>query len=136
MPSLCCLVLCQGDESRYSWMHCRLSYAILLETAFVSIITCVLYHLRRCAIAAPVDPRPPWVSAPPLLVGREREQGILHEHLVAAPEGHGSLALIGGEAGIGKTALADWLRRAAIEQGVLVLVGRCYDLSETPPYGP
>src|SRR6478672_11050190 len=56
----------------------------------------------------------------------------------AAPllAGRGALVLIGGEAGIGKTALAEATLGEAGEQGALVLVGRCYDLSETPPYGP
>src|SRR5262245_1655819 len=72
----------------------------------------------------------------PPLVGREREQAALREALDAALTGHGSLVLIGGEAGIGKTALAEALCQEAAEQGALVLVGRCYDLSETPPYGP
>ncbi len=44
--------------------------------------------------------------------------------------------LIGGEAGIGKTALAETVCRDAEKRGTLVLVGRCYDLTETPPYGP
>src|SRR5262245_64380201 len=72
----------------------------------------------------------------PLLVGRERERGVLRQHLDAAFAGHGSLVLIGGEAGIGKTALAEALCRDATDQGALVLIGRCYDLTETPPYGP
>jgi len=72
----------------------------------------------------------------PLLVGRERELSVLRQHLDAALSGHGRLVLIGGEAGIGKTALADVACREAVEQGALVLVGRCYDLTETPPYGP
>ncbi len=72
----------------------------------------------------------------PILVGRERELVALHERLDAALAGQGSLVLIGGEAGIGKTALAEALCREAAERGALVLVGRCYDLSETPPYGP
>src|SRR5215218_7080346 len=74
--------------------------------------------------------------AQPLLVGREREQALLRDQLAAALAGEGGLVLIGGEAGIGKTALAEALCREAAEQGALVLVGRCYDLSETPPYGP
>jgi DNA-binding CsgD family transcriptional regulator len=73
---------------------------------------------------------------PPLLVGREREGAALREHFRAALAGQGSLVLIGGEAGIGKTALAETVCREAEEQGALVLVGRCYDLTETPPYGP
>src|SRR5215212_9861903 len=78
-------------------------------------------------------PSPP--PAPPL-VGREREQAALRDALAAALAGRGALVLIGAEAGIGKTALAEWLLAEAQEQGALVLVGRCYELSETPPYGP
>lgn len=70
------------------------------------------------------------------LVGRDREQAILHDHLAAALAGRGGLVLIGGEAGVGKTALADALLAEAAAQGTLVLVGHCYDLTETPPYGP
>jgi len=72
----------------------------------------------------------------PSLVGRERELDILGRTLDAALAGRGSLMLIGGEAGIGKTALATALCREAAPQGALVLTGRCYDLTETPPYGP
>ncbi|HEX5505636.1 MAG TPA: ATP-binding protein, partial [Thermomicrobiales bacterium] len=70
------------------------------------------------------------------LVGREREQAALRGWLAAALAGHGRLVLVGGEAGIGKTALAEALCAEATEHGALVLVGRCYDLAETPPYGP
>src|SRR5689334_13257781 len=75
-------------------------------------------------------------SYAPSLVGRDREQATLREALAAALAGHGSLVLIGGEAGIGKTALAEGLLAEASGQDALALVGRCYDLSETPPYGP
>src|SRR6478672_7314645 len=73
---------------------------------------------------------------PVTLVGRDRELALLRERLAAACAGHGSLVLIGGEAGIGKTALAEVLCREAAEQGACVLVGRCFDLTETPAYGP
>src|SRR5438105_3864885 len=76
------------------------------------------------------------VAPSPALVGRDREQALLREHLGAALAGRGGLVLVGGEAGIGKTALAEALCREATAQGALVLAGRCYDLSETPPYGP
>jgi len=72
----------------------------------------------------------------PLLVGREREQAWLRDSLIAACGGQGGLVLISGEAGIGKTALAESLCAEAAERGALALVGRCYDLTETPPYGP
>jgi DNA-binding CsgD family transcriptional regulator len=74
--------------------------------------------------------------SPSAFVGRDRELAILRERLTAAADGHGSLVLIGGEAGSGKTALAEVLCREAEERGMLVLVGRCFDLIETPPYGP
>jgi DNA-binding CsgD family transcriptional regulator/tetratricopeptide (TPR) repeat protein len=78
----------------------------------------------------------PQPSTPSTLVGRDRELALLHRHLARALAGHGSLVLIGGEAGIGKSALAEMVCREAAEQGALVLVGRCYDLTETPAYGP
>lgn len=74
--------------------------------------------------------------APAPLVGRERELAILRAALAAALAARGSLVLIGGEAGIGKTALAETVCSEARARGALILVGRCYDLAETPPYGP
>lgn len=65
-----------------------------------------------------------------------RETVVLCGALEGALAGNGTLVLIGGEAGIGKTALAEALFAGAEAQGALVLVGHCYDLSETPPYGP
>src|SRR5437762_2954190 len=75
-------------------------------------------------------------TPPSLLVGRDRELALLHERLTAARGGQGSLVLISGEAGIGKTALADVLAREAMNAHVTVLTGHCYDRTETPPYGP
>lgn len=50
--------------------------------------------------------------------------------------GSGSLVLIGGEVGIGKTTLTTWLLAEAEEHGVVALAGGCYDLTTTPPYWP
>ncbi len=72
----------------------------------------------------------------PLLVGREREQAILTAQLDRMLAGQGSVVLIGGEAGIGKTTLVEDLSIQAEERGCLVLWGHAYDLSVTPPYGP
>ncbi|MGN6673326.1 MAG: AAA family ATPase, partial [Thermomicrobiales bacterium] len=66
------------------------------------------------------------------LVGRKREQAALRAALADTLAGQGGLVLISGEAGIGKTALAEALTAEAAAQGTRVLVGRCYDLSETP----
>jgi DNA-binding CsgD family transcriptional regulator/tetratricopeptide (TPR) repeat protein len=44
--------------------------------------------------------------------------------------------LLEGEAGVGKTTIAAALCREAADRGALALVGHCYDLTDTPPYGP
>jgi DNA-binding CsgD family transcriptional regulator len=76
------------------------------------------------------------VPSPVTLVGRDHELVALRARLAATVEGHGSLVLVSGEAGIGKTTLAESLCQEARDTGALVLIGRCYDLAETPPYGP
>lgn len=70
------------------------------------------------------------------LFGRDREQTTLRESLHEMLEGRGRLVLIGGEAGIGKTALVQSLAQEAEEEGARVLTSACYDLMVTPPYGP
>lgn len=72
----------------------------------------------------------------PVVVGRERERQTLRTLLERVSEGSGTLVLLSGEAGIGKTTLVDDLIDRARGDGVLVLTGGCYDLTTTPPYGP
>lgn len=72
----------------------------------------------------------------PLLVGRDRERARLDDLLSSTLSGVGNLALISGEAGIGKTTLVQDVAQQARERGVLVLSGGCYDLMITPLYGP
>ena len=93
---------------------------------------------RAAAQPAPPAPAPPInLPAPPTsVVGRDRELAALRAALERMMAGRGTLALIGGEAGIGKTTLAEALCWEAAARGATVLVGRCYDLAETPPYGP
>lgn len=69
-------------------------------------------------------------------VGRDRELDVLRRSLRDAVEGHGSLVLIGGEPGIGKTRLADQVLSRAREDGVRVLIGRCWDGAGAPAYWP
>lgn len=72
---------------------------------------------------------------PETLVGRARERELLREHWRSACSGQGRLVVIGGAAGIGKTTLAEAFL-AEVSAGATALIGRCYDLTETPPYGP
>jgi len=81
---------------------------------------------------APAPPPPEAIR----LAGRERELALLREKLAAAKQGKGGLVLIGGEAGIGKTTLAEATLRDAADAGCIVLEGHCFDLADTPPYGP
>src|SRR5690242_748702 len=70
--------------------------------------------------AAPPGPRPGAI----LLAGRDRESTVLREAWAAAAGGQPGLVTITGEAGIGKTALAEAL---AAEDGGTVLRTRCYE---------
>lgn len=70
------------------------------------------------------------------LFGREREQAELRSRFNDAVSGTGSLVLIAGDAGIGKTSLIRSLVREAATEHVDVLNSACYDLTVTPPYGP
>src|SRR3990172_8023346 len=68
----------------------------------------------------------------PEMVGREKEFGMLAKHLDDAIEGRGSLVLISGEAGIGKTRLVQELKALAASKGVPVLSGNGLFESMTP----
>ena len=78
----------------------------------------------------------PAAYATPRLVGRAREQVVMRQALTTALVGRGSLVLIGGAAGQGKSALAEALCQESRARDACVLVGRCYDLAVTPPYWP
>jgi tetratricopeptide (TPR) repeat protein len=69
-------------------------------------------------------------------VGRSAELAQLTSALEAARSGHGSLILISGEPGIGKSRLIDELADVARQRGCRVLIGRCWDGGGAPAYWP
>ncbi len=75
-------------------------------------------------------------SGPAPLVGRERELERLERSLVEASGGRGSIQLLAGEPGVGKSSLADALSLSARERGVLVLWGRCWEGGGAPAFWP
>jgi DNA-binding SARP family transcriptional activator len=76
------------------------------------------------------------VSSPFPFVGRDDELGHLRSLLQRVEDGGGGqVALVGGEAGSGKTRLVRELAREAAADGTLVLYGSC-DPVYTAPYQP
>jgi tetratricopeptide (TPR) repeat protein len=71
-----------------------------------------------------------------VFVGREREMAELSAGLEEAAVSRGSLFLLGGEPGIGKSRLADEFASLARERGFLVLWGRCWEAGGAPAYWP
>lgn len=95
------------------------------------------FHLYDVTWADP-EPTPMTVgfAARTPYVGREAETAELTALLERACRGQGSLVLLGGEAGVGKTRLTEEIGTAAAARGARVLVGRCYELDGAPPYVP
>jgi predicted ATPase len=70
------------------------------------------------------------------LIGRGVERDELLRLLDSALGGHGSLVLIGGEPGIGKTHLTRAIMAEATRRGSYSAVGHCYEMEGAPPYAP
>ncbi|MFV9504833.1 MAG: AAA family ATPase [Oscillochloridaceae bacterium umkhey_bin13] len=72
----------------------------------------------------------------PPFVGRLAERAELMGRLAAARAGHGWIALILGEPGMGKTRLAEEIATAALWEGWQPYWGRSEALALAPPYAP
>jgi DNA-binding SARP family transcriptional activator len=69
------------------------------------------------------------------LVGRDREWDALVQAWRTAADGKGRVALVEGDAGVGKSRLADDLIRWVSANGGTVLRGRAYDVRGGAPFG-
>ena len=78
--------------------------------------------------------KPPADRIPP--IGRDAELKQLMRQLEEALAGRGSVVMIGGEPGIGKTHLTSALMDAARSRGASALTGHCYEMEGAPPYVP
>ncbi len=87
---------------------------------------------------APAAPStaPSTASTAPTLVGRDELLDRLSRHLDDLVAGRGGLVLLGGEAGIGKTALAEAVADRARAAGIDVARGRCHEGDLAPAYWP
>ncbi|HEU4581442.1 MAG TPA: AAA family ATPase [Polyangiaceae bacterium] len=70
------------------------------------------------------------------LIGRAGPLELVRAALARARDGRGSLLLIRGEPGIGKSALAAHVAAEAAALGARVISGRAWELAEAPPYFP
>ncbi|HEY5319525.1 MAG TPA: AAA family ATPase [Galbitalea sp.] len=69
------------------------------------------------------------------VVGRDDELARVESLLARALTGHGGLVVCTGEAGIGKTRLAEELAASAVGHGAVVAWARSTDPAASPPYG-
>ncbi|MGH3337972.1 MAG: ATP-binding protein, partial [Propionibacteriaceae bacterium] len=81
---------------------------------------------RTSTVPAPLAP----------LVDRNAERAMLHQLIGAALGGHGRLALVAGEPGVGKSRLAAEIGDEAQARGMRMLIGHCVQMSGAPPYLP
>ncbi|MBA3343191.1 MAG: AAA family ATPase [Gemmatimonadaceae bacterium] len=72
----------------------------------------------------------------PVSVGREAPLRELLEHLDRATAGRGTILLLGGNAGVGKSRLLRELKREAATRQVRIIEGRCSSTESSVPYAP
>lgn len=78
----------------------------------------------------------PYSLSRPQFAGRDEEYAWLVERLREVQEGRGGAVAVEGEAGVGKTRLAEEFLGYARSRGVEVLSGRCYERELGPPLEP
>jgi tetratricopeptide (TPR) repeat protein/transcriptional regulator with XRE-family HTH domain len=96
---------------------------------------------RRAAVDEPREPVFPiggFLGALPTgsLVAREGEMNSILAAVDAVADAKGRLVLLAGEAGIGKTRIAQEVMVAVRNRGFLTAAGRCYEAQESVPYYP
>src|SRR5207249_950560 len=88
---------------------------------------------ERTQLTEPETPVPAFQAS---LVGREGQWRVLVAGWRAMAAGSGRVTLLEGEAGVGKTRLAEDFLRWVRAEGGTVLRGRGYDAATGIPYGP
>src|SRR5579863_4652436 len=72
----------------------------------------------------------------PVLIGRATDLTALHVLIDQTKQGEGQVALISGEAGIGKSRLVAEAKTYAASQGFLLMQGNCFQADSAFPYAP
>jgi predicted ATPase/DNA-binding SARP family transcriptional activator len=131
----------QRDAALNQYQHCRHLLATELNLDPEPETTALMESIRtgQLKLAAEDRPTPAAPEAGALaspLFGRHAEHAWLAERWELARRSQSRLALIRGEAGVGKTRLVEEIGRSVMAQGGLVLRGRCYEFSGPVPYQP
>jgi DNA-binding SARP family transcriptional activator/lipopolysaccharide biosynthesis regulator YciM len=133
----------QRHQALRQYHLCKQALANELDTDPLPETTALYSAILRGEVGPELTltPAMPLAAPPHRLVGRETEMNALLAALEAMADGQPRLALIAGEAGLGKTRLAHELARRANERNLPVLIGRVYEpvgaIGELPlPYGP
>src|SRR4051794_40121545 len=71
-----------------------------------------------------------------IAIGRSAELDALIDRLDRTTSGSGSLVLVGGDAGIGKSTLMRELKREGTAREIRVIEGRCSSTESSVPYAP
>ncbi|HXK21319.1 MAG TPA: AAA family ATPase [Myxococcota bacterium] len=87
-------------------------------------------------VLAPALETPRDLPIEPALLGRTEERARIRGLLQRGFAGRGCIVLVSGEAGVGKSRLAEEALLDAEEQGALALVGRCHRGDGAPAYWP
>jgi len=92
-----------------------------------------LFEVARSADA--IRPAPVVAGRTPF-VGREDERAALRLLVDAAMDGRGGFVILSGDAGVGKTRLAEELTTEARGRGLHAFAARCFEASRAHPYAP
>lgn len=91
-------------------------------------------HANAPPVALGISPFP--LAERTAFVGREIERRAIRGVIDRALSGHGSLVMLAGGSGVGKTRLAMEVAEYASRVGFRCCVGRCYERDEPFPYLP
>src|SRR5713226_4943784 len=72
----------------------------------------------------------------PVFIGRVPERDVLYRLIDRTRSGQGRVALVCGEAGIGKSRLVAEAKGYATAQDFLLLQGNCFQMDSSYPYAP
>jgi len=121
------------DNPKYIETIPRRGYRLLVPVEWIDTKHLIGNETKQEAQTQTADQRS---TAGTCLVAREKELAELTRNLGQALAGHGSILLLGGEPGIGKTRLAAEFISIAHSQEAVVLRGSCYEAEGAPPYVP